>query len=155
MNIVRYAFQTMVGIGTGLALLGALFLWTWCRKRRLPRSPWFFRAVMAAGPLSFVALIAGWITTEVGRQPWIVYEVMRTEQAVTQADGLEVGYVVLIAVYVGARGRGRLAAAAARAPAAGDRGDGRWLRSAPASSCSASPPTPCSAAPTSARASGT
>ena len=55
---------------------------------------------MAAGPLSFVALIAGWITTEVGRQPWIVYEVMRTEQAVTSADGLEVGYVVLVAVYL-------------------------------------------------------
>jgi cytochrome d ubiquinol oxidase subunit I len=100
-NVVRYAFQTMVGIGTGLAALGALFLLTWFRRRRLPRSPWFYRAVMAAGPLSFVALIAGWIATEVGRQPWIVYEVMRTEQAVTQADGLEVGYIVLVAVYVG------------------------------------------------------
>ena len=55
---------------------------------------------MAAGPLAFVALIAGWITTEVGRQPWIVYQVMRTEQAVTSADGLEVGYAVLVAVYV-------------------------------------------------------
>jgi cytochrome d ubiquinol oxidase subunit I len=55
---------------------------------------------MAAGPLSLVALIAGWITTEVGRQPWIVYEVMRTEQAVTAADGLEVGYVILIVVYL-------------------------------------------------------
>ena len=70
---------------------------TWFRKRRLPQTPWFYRAVMVAGPLSFVALIAGWITTEVGRQPWIVYEVMRTEEAVTQADGLEVGYVVLVA----------------------------------------------------------
>ena len=72
----------------------------------VPQAPaaavaWFFRAVMAAGPLAFVALIAGWITTEVGRQPWIVYEVMRTEEAVTAADGLEVGYVVLVAVYVG------------------------------------------------------
>src|SRR5688572_24759359 len=83
-NIVRYSFQTMAGIGTGLALLGVVFVFTWYRKRRLPRSPWFFRAVMAAGPLAFVAMIAGWITTEVGRQPWIVYEVMRTEEAVTQ-----------------------------------------------------------------------
>ena len=79
-NIVRLAFQTMVGIGTALALLGVVFVWTWWRKRRLPRSPWFYRAVMAAGPLSFVALIAGWIATEVGRQPWIVYQVMRTER---------------------------------------------------------------------------
>jgi cytochrome d ubiquinol oxidase subunit I len=99
-NIVRYAFQTMVGIGTALALLGVWFLAVWLRRRRLPRTPWFFRAVMAAGPLAFVALIAGWITTEVGRQPWIVYEVMRTEEAVTRAEGLEVGYAVLVVVYV-------------------------------------------------------
>ena len=99
-NVVRFAFQTMVGIGTGLALLGAVFVATWLRRRRLPRSAWFYRAVMAAGPLSIVALISGWITTEVGRQPWIVYGVMRTEQAVTAADGLEVGYAVLVAVYV-------------------------------------------------------
>ena len=47
-----------------------------------------------------MALICGWIATEVGRQPWIVYEVMRTEEAVTQADGLEIGYFVLVSVYV-------------------------------------------------------
>ena len=99
-NIVRFAFQTMVAIGTGLAAIGAFFLVVWFRKRRLPETPWFYRAVMVAGPLSFVALIAGWIVTEVGRQPWIVYEVMRTEEAVTQADGLEVGYVVLVLVYI-------------------------------------------------------
>jgi cytochrome d ubiquinol oxidase subunit I len=99
-NVVRIAFQTMVSIGTGLALLGTAFFVTWFRRHRLPRSRWFYRAVMAAGPLSFVALIAGWITTEVGRQPWIVYQVMRTTQAVTAADGLEVGYAVLVAVYV-------------------------------------------------------
>ena len=71
--------------------------------------------MVAAGPLSFVALIAGWITTEVGRQPWIVYGFMRTEQAVTDADGLEVGYAVLVAVYAGARRGGGLAAAPPRA----------------------------------------
>jgi cytochrome d ubiquinol oxidase subunit I len=100
-NVVRFAFQTMAGIGTGLALLGVWFVVTWYRKRRLPLSPWFFRAVILAGPLSFVALIAGWITTEVGRQPWIVYQVMRTEEAVTNARGMSVGYVVLIVVYIG------------------------------------------------------
>jgi cytochrome d ubiquinol oxidase subunit I len=100
-TIVRVAFQTMVGIGTGLALLGVVFILTWLRRHRLPRSPWFYRAVMAAGPAAFVALISGWITTEVGRQPWIVYEVMRTEQAVTSVDGLAVGYVFLMLVYLG------------------------------------------------------
>ena len=99
-NVVRFAFQTMIAIGTGLAAIGTLFFVTWWRKRRLPRSPLFYRAVVAAGPLSLVALISGWITTEVGRQPWIVYEVMRTEQAVTAADGLEVGYAFLVVVYL-------------------------------------------------------
>jgi cytochrome bd ubiquinol oxidase subunit I len=100
-TIVRVAFQTMIGIGTGLALLGVVFFVTWLRKRRLPRSRWFYRAVMAAGPLSFVALISGWIVTEVGRQPWIVYQVMRTKQAVTAVDDLEIGYAFLVAVYLG------------------------------------------------------
>ena len=97
-NIVRLSFQGMVAIGTGLAALGVLFLWIWWRRRRLPHSPWFYRAVVAAGPLSFVALIAGWVTTEVGRQPWIVYEVMRTEDAVTGASGIPVGYGALVVV---------------------------------------------------------
>src|SRR4051795_11958619 len=100
-TIVRVAFQTMVSIGTALALLGVVFFFTWLRLHRLPRSKWFYRAVMVAGPLSFVALIAGWIVTEVGRQPWIVYEVMRTKQAVTAVDDLEVGYVFLVLVYLG------------------------------------------------------
>jgi cytochrome d ubiquinol oxidase subunit I len=99
-NVVRFAFQTMVGIGTLLALLGVLYVATWLRRRRLPRSVWFYRAVMAAGPLSLVALIAGWTTTDVGRQPWVVYRVMRTSQAVTDARGLWVAYILLAIVYL-------------------------------------------------------
>jgi cytochrome d ubiquinol oxidase subunit I len=98
-NVVHFSFQTMVAIGTALAALGAVFLFVWWRRRRLPRSKWFYRAVVAAGPLALVALIAGWITTEVGRQPWVVYKVMRTSEAVTEAGGLAVGYVVLVVVY--------------------------------------------------------
>jgi cytochrome d ubiquinol oxidase subunit I len=100
-NVVRIAFQTMVGIGTLLALLGLLFLYVRLRHRRLPRSRWFYRAAVAAGPLSIVALIAGWVTTEVGRQPWVVYEVMRTSEAVTGAPGIPVGYGTLVVVYLG------------------------------------------------------
>src|SRR5262249_31687476 len=91
---------TMVGIGTGLALLAVVYLGTWLRKRRLPRSVWFYRAVVAAGPAALVALIAGWITTEVGRQPWVVYHVMRTKEAVTGAGGIPVGYATLALVYL-------------------------------------------------------
>jgi cytochrome d ubiquinol oxidase subunit I len=99
-NVVRVAFQTMVGIGTLLALLGVVHLATWFRRRRFVESPWFHRAVVAAGPLSLVALIAGWVTTEVGRQPWVAYHVMRTSQAVSGSGGIPVGYATLFVVYV-------------------------------------------------------
>jgi cytochrome bd ubiquinol oxidase subunit I len=100
-NVVRIAFQTMVGIGTLLALLGVWLLAVRIRRGRLPRSPWFYRAVALAGPASLIALIAGWVTTEVGRQPWVVYHVMLTSQAVTGAGGIVVGYATLAAVYLG------------------------------------------------------
>jgi cytochrome d ubiquinol oxidase subunit I len=99
-NIVRFSFQTMVGIGTMLAVLGLLTLVVMARTRRLPGNVWFYRAVAAAGPLSVVALIAGWVTTEVGRQPWVVYGVMRTSQAVTGAHGIPFGYGALVVVYL-------------------------------------------------------
>jgi cytochrome bd ubiquinol oxidase subunit I len=99
-NIVRLSFQAMVFIGSGLAALAVWFLWFAWRRGRLPRTRWFMRAVVVAGPLAVVALICGWVTTEVGRQPWIVYEVMRTEQAVTGADGIPVGYGTLVIVYL-------------------------------------------------------
>jgi cytochrome d ubiquinol oxidase subunit I len=98
-NIVRVAFQTMVGIGTLLALLGVGYLAVVVRRRRLPESPWFYRAVIVAGPASLVALLCGWVVTEVGRQPWVVYGVMRTEDAVTNAGGIPVGYATLAIVY--------------------------------------------------------
>jgi cytochrome d ubiquinol oxidase subunit I len=99
-NVVRFAFQTMVGIGTLLALLAVLVLIVRIRRKQLPESTWFYRALVAAGPLSVVALIAGWTVTEVGRQPWVVYRVMHTSQAVTGAGGIPVGYGTLAAVYL-------------------------------------------------------
>ena len=98
-NVVRIAFQTMVGIGTLLAALSVVHLVTWYRRRRFVRGRWFFWGVVAAGPLAVVALIAGWVTTEVGRQPWVVYGVMRTSEAVTGAGGIPVGYATLVVVY--------------------------------------------------------
>jgi cytochrome d ubiquinol oxidase subunit I len=98
-NIVRIAFQVMVGIGSAFLLLAAWLAWTWRTRRDLPSSKWFLRAAVVAGPAAVVALEAGWIVTEVGRQPWIVYEVMRVSEAVNTADGLRWGYFGLIAVY--------------------------------------------------------
>jgi cytochrome d ubiquinol oxidase subunit I len=100
-NVVRISFQTMVGIGTALALLGAIYLFVRLRRKRLPESVWFYRALALAGPGALIALIAGWVTTEVGRQPWIVYHVMLTSQAVTGAGGIVVGYATLALVYLG------------------------------------------------------
>jgi cytochrome d ubiquinol oxidase subunit I len=99
-NITRIAFQTMVGIGTLLALLGAIVLYVRVRRRALPEWRWFYYGLAAAGPLSVVALICGWIVTEVGRQPWVVYRVMPTSQAVTGAGGIPVGYATLWIVYL-------------------------------------------------------
>jgi cytochrome d ubiquinol oxidase subunit I len=99
-NVVRFAFQTMVGIGTFLAALAVVFLAVRIRTKRLPESVWFYRAVAAAAPLSLVALISGWVVTEVGRQPWAVYRVMRTSEAVTGAKGIPVGYATLAATYL-------------------------------------------------------
>jgi cytochrome d ubiquinol oxidase subunit I len=99
-NVERIAFQTMVGIGTLMAMLGVIYLVAWVRRRRLPESKWFYRAVVLAGPASVVALISGWVVTEVGRQPWVVYRVMRTADAVTGASGIPVGYGALAASYV-------------------------------------------------------
>jgi cytochrome bd ubiquinol oxidase subunit I len=99
-HIVKFTFRTMVAIGSALAALGLWFIWFWWRRERLPATPWFHRALVAAGPLAVVALIAGWVTTEVGRQPWVVYEVMRTEDAVTGASGVPVGFAALSVVYV-------------------------------------------------------
>ncbi|MBV9820515.1 MAG: cytochrome ubiquinol oxidase subunit I [Solirubrobacterales bacterium] len=99
-NVVRFAFQTMVGIGTLLALLGIAYLVIRIRRRPLPDSRWVNGALVLAGPAATVALIAGWVTTEVGRQPWVVYRVMPTADAVTGAGGIPVGYGTLVVTYL-------------------------------------------------------
>jgi cytochrome d ubiquinol oxidase subunit I len=98
-NVVRISFQLMVSIGTFLAALGAWYLFARVRRKSVPSGTWFYRLLVLAGPASVVALIAGWVTTEVGRQPWVVYEVMRTNEAVTAADGIPLGYATLATFY--------------------------------------------------------
>jgi cytochrome d ubiquinol oxidase subunit I len=98
-NVVHLAFDSMVGIGFGLLALGGWLTWTWWRHRDIPASRWFLRAVAASGVASVVAMEAGWITTEVGRQPWIVYGLLRVDQAVNPAAGIGWGLPVLLVVY--------------------------------------------------------
>src|SRR5919198_4632625 len=97
--IVRNAFQVMVAIGFGLLALGTWFGLAWWRRREPPASPWFHRAAVVAGFAAPVALEAGWIVTEVGRQPWIVWRVMRVSEAVTTAPNIRLGLYFLFVVY--------------------------------------------------------
>lgn len=93
------AFQTMVGIGSGLFGLAGWLLVGWWRSRMRNPSKWFLRAALVAGPASVVAMEAGWIVTEVGRQPWIVQGEMKVADAVTAAPGLPWGYWGVVVVY--------------------------------------------------------
>ncbi|HEX4271445.1 MAG TPA: cytochrome ubiquinol oxidase subunit I, partial [Rhizomicrobium sp.] len=96
-----FAFRVMVGIGLVMLALVAAGLWLRLR-RNLYDTVWFSRALMAASPLGFIAVVAGWTTTEVGRQPWTVYGVMRTAHSVTPSlTGMDVllSLLAYVAVY--------------------------------------------------------
>ena len=99
-TLLHNAFDTMVGIGTGLFLLAIWFAIAWWRKRDLPATRWFLRAGAVAGVAAIVALECGWIVTEVGRQPWIVNGYMRTSEAVTPAQGIWWVYGVTMTLYI-------------------------------------------------------
>jgi len=98
-TLLHWAFDTMVGICTLLIVLGAWLGVSWWRKRDFPQTRWFLRATAVSGVASVVALESGWIVTEVGRQPWIVNNVMRTSDAVTHANGIRVTFVALVLLY--------------------------------------------------------
>jgi cytochrome d ubiquinol oxidase subunit I len=98
-TLLHWAFDAMVGICSALILLGLWLGIAWWRGRDIPRTPWFLRAVAVSGVAAILALECGWIVTEVGRQPWIVYEVMRTEDAVTDASGVWVSLAVVLLLY--------------------------------------------------------
>jgi cytochrome d ubiquinol oxidase subunit I len=98
--MLHLSFQTMVGIGFALLGLAAWLALSWWRRRDFPGSVWFLRAVAVSGVAAVVALECGWIVTEVGRQPWIVYGVMRTREAVTGAEGIWYSLVAVSLLYL-------------------------------------------------------
>jgi cytochrome d ubiquinol oxidase subunit I len=99
-NVTHLSYNAMVGVGFGLLGLAAWMGFVWWRRRDIPKTKWFLRAVAVSGIGAVVALEAGWVATEVGRQPWIVYEVMRTSEAVSSAPGLRWGFYGVVVVYV-------------------------------------------------------
>jgi cytochrome d ubiquinol oxidase subunit I len=99
-TVVHLSFDSMVGIGFGLLLLGAWLAWAWWRHHDHPKSKWFLRAVAVSGLAATLAMELGWVTTEVGRQPWIVYKVLRVSNAVNPEHGIQYGFYTIVFIYV-------------------------------------------------------
>jgi cytochrome d ubiquinol oxidase subunit I len=99
--LVHLSFDGMVGLGLFIGLLAAAFWFMAIRSRSLPTRRLLLLGLVAAGPASVGAMEAGWFVTEFGRQPWIVYGIMRTSQAATTAPALGVTFAVFIAIYAG------------------------------------------------------
>jgi cytochrome d ubiquinol oxidase subunit I len=99
--ITHIAFQVMVALGTYLAVVGAWAAVRMIRRRPIEESRWLLRALALATPFGFIAIEAGWTVTEVGRQPWIIYGVVRTADAVTPMPGLVFPFATFTAMYIG------------------------------------------------------
>jgi cytochrome d ubiquinol oxidase subunit I len=98
-NVVHLGWDIMVGVGTLLFLLAVWYAASWVFRRRMPQSRWFLRAAACAGVLAVVCMEAGWVVTEVGRQPWIVYNLMRVEDAATANTGVWITFIAVILLY--------------------------------------------------------
>ncbi len=98
-NVVHWAWDIMIGMGTLLALLSAWFGFVWWRKRDLPRTKWFLRCASVAGIGAAIALESGWVVTEVGRQPWIVHGFMKVEDGATTNPGVLWSFLGILFIY--------------------------------------------------------
>jgi cytochrome d ubiquinol oxidase subunit I len=99
--VVHLAFQVMVGLGTTMALVSLWAVWVAWRRRDVATRRALLRALVVIAPFGFIATEAGWIVTEVGRQPWVVQGLMRTSDAVTPMPGLVVPMVLFTLLYIG------------------------------------------------------
>jgi cytochrome d ubiquinol oxidase subunit I len=98
-TVVFWSFRIMVGLGLLMIVL-AIIARILDRRDRLYDAAWFHRFVVLMGPSGFITLLAGWVTTEVGRQPWVVYGVMRTSQAASPLTAQQVGLSLMAFVVV-------------------------------------------------------
>jgi cytochrome d ubiquinol oxidase subunit I len=97
--LIHLCFNLMVGLGFLLLLAGSWAAYTWWRQRRLPRARLFWRLGAVSGFAATVAMEAGWVTTEVGRQPWVVYRLLPTSRAATTNGGVLTSLSLIIAGY--------------------------------------------------------
>jgi cytochrome d ubiquinol oxidase subunit I len=100
-NTVHLAWDVMVGLGTLLFLLSAWYALCWLFRRDMPKSRWFLRIASVAGVAAVITMEAGWVVSEVGRQPWIVYGQMRVEDAATGNTGVWITFILIAALYIG------------------------------------------------------
>jgi len=98
--VTHFSFQVMVAIGTFLALLGVIFLIATFKKKHWQEKKWWLRLLIVATPLGFIAVEAGWMVTEVGRQPWIIYGIMKTKDSLTPMPGIQYTFYTITAVYL-------------------------------------------------------
>jgi cytochrome bd ubiquinol oxidase subunit I len=98
-NVVHLAWDVMVGLGTLLFLLAVWYWGTWIFRKDMPQSKLFLYISSTAGVLAIVAMEAGWVVSEVGRQPWIVYNMMKVEDAATGNTGVWVTFIGVIVLY--------------------------------------------------------
>ena len=99
-RLVHWSFDIMVGTGCAMLAMAVLVVWIWWRTRRLPDNKWLLRGLVGCSPLGFIAVETGWFVTELGRQPWVIYGVMRTRDAVTPMPGLVVPFATFTVVYL-------------------------------------------------------
>ena len=98
--LTHFSFQIMVLLGLIMAAIGILFLifrWKW---NTLLGKAWWLRLLVFATPLGFIALEAGWMVTELGRQPWVIYRIMRTEDALTPMPGIIYPLILISIAYI-------------------------------------------------------
>jgi len=96
---VHIFFQVMIGLGSALSLVALLGAWLTWKRRPLSAHPSFLKLLVFCGPLGFVALEAGWMVTELGRQPWIISGILRTQDAVTKVQHLQFPFLLVSALY--------------------------------------------------------
>ncbi len=99
-NTVHLAWDVMIGLGTLLALLSVWYGISWLFRRDMPKSKLFLALAAAAGVLSVITMEAGWVVTEVGRQPWIARNYLRVEDAATANQGVWITFLVVVAIYL-------------------------------------------------------
>ncbi len=99
--VVHVAFQVMVALGSAMALVGLFAGWVTWRRKDVTTNRTLLRALVIVTPFGFIATEAGWIVTEVGRQPWVVQGIMRTSDAVTPMPGLAVPMTLFTLLYIG------------------------------------------------------